>query len=522
MDIQALIQKLDKKQTTLLSTAILTVATTWLIRRAIKKSKEFKTLGAKEIPTPKGEYFYLGHLPLLGKYPSLKVTEWHRELGPIFRIKAGVQNWVFIGDPEAAHEIFVSKGSVSSGRPYLTYGNGIHGEGHRGIAFIDYDKSWKNARTASLNMLSPKSIDSLHEAIERETEYGVNLLITESHKQGDINPVDYTRLTSINFVLSTVFGIKGIQDIEDPLYKEIVHTMDVHVANISAVGDISAYLPILSFLDVIFRKERNLRNFVEKELRPLYRRLIKMARESDQPSLVKKLDEIKDSLEIDEKNIVILGIEMMVGGVDTISNALAFVLAILCHYPEWQKKMSEEIDAFVEKYGRLPYYTEREELPVVVAVLKETIRYRSSAYLGIPHKATEDIVYKDYVIPKGTVLISNNHTTNNDPNFFPEPEKFKPERYLGDIRSIYASSNGAIQSRENFSFGWGRRICPGIYMAENEMFNWLCRLLRKCTIEPITSSTGEKIYPELDDYIDLGAIVTPVPYKVHLAERTNV
>jgi hypothetical protein len=178
---------------------------------------------------------------------------------------------------------------------------------YRGIAFIDYDKSWKNARTASLNMLSPKSIDSLHEAIERETEYGVNLLITESHKQGGINPVDYTRLTSINFVLSTVFGIKGIQHIEDPLYKEIVHTMDEHVANISAVGDISAYLPILSFLDVIFRKERNLRNFVEKEHRPLYRRLTKMARESDQPNLVKKLDEIKDSLEIDEENIVILG-----------------------------------------------------------------------------------------------------------------------------------------------------------------------------------------------------------------------
>lgn len=357
------------------------------------------------------------------------MTEWHRELGPIFRIKAGVQNWVFIGDPEAAHEIFVSKGSISSGRPYLTYGNGIHGEGHRyviilnregtkvcmyrGIAFIDYDKSWKNARTASLNMLSPKSIDGLHEAIERETEYGVNLLITESHKQGSINPVDYTRLTAINFVLSTVFGIKGIQHIEDPLYKEIVHTMERHVENISAVGDISAYLPILSFLDVIFRKERNLKKFVEKEHRPLYRRLTKMARESDQPNLVKKLDEIKDSLDIDEENIVILGsmkkkkkkrqllfnlftlVEMMIGGVDTVSNALAFVLAVLCHYPEWQKKMSEEIDAFVEKYGRLPYYTEREELPVVVAVLKETIRYRPSAYLGIPHKATEDSKLKD-------------------------------------------------------------------------------------------------------------------------------
>lgn len=43
----------------------------------------------------------------------------------------GVQDWVFIGDPEMAHELFMSKGSVTSGRPFFTYGTGYHGEGER-------------------------------------------------------------------------------------------------------------------------------------------------------------------------------------------------------------------------------------------------------------------------------------------------------------------------------------------------------------------------------------------------------
>lgn len=68
------------------------------------------------------------------------------------------------------------------------------------------------------------------------------------------------------------------------------------------------------------------------------------------------------------------------------------------------------------------------------------------------------------MIPKDTVLISNAHTTNADATFYTEPEKFMPERFMGDTRSLYASSNANIANRELFSFGWGRRICPGIYL----------------------------------------------------------
>lgn len=215
---------------------------------------------------------------------------------------------MFIGDPEAAHEIFVSKGSLSSGRPFLTYGNGIHGEGSRGMAFIDNNKNWKSARTASLNMLSPKSVDDLHAVIEKETRVSVELLIHDYLKTPEegIDPVNYTRLSAINFILSTVFGIPGLSSAEDPIYKAIAHTMEQHIKLISVVGDMSAYFPVLSFLDVIFRKEKKMRDFVENEHRPLYRELIKRSRESEQPSLIKKLDSMKDSLGIDEDNMVVI------------------------------------------------------------------------------------------------------------------------------------------------------------------------------------------------------------------------
>ncbi|KAG1288706.1 hypothetical protein G6F65_000632 [Rhizopus arrhizus] len=486
MDFQKFIQNLDRKYTTVLTTAILTIAAAWFAKRAIKKSNEFTIPGLKDIPSPEGEYFYLG-----------------------------VQNWVFVGEPEVAHDIFTTKGSLTSGRPYVTYGYKFHGEGDRGIVFTDYGKSWKNTRTAALSILSPKSVDDLYHILDRETEFGVNLMLKDAlavqNKEGGIDPLAYTRLTAMNIILATVFGIQGSLSVQDPLYKRVLHNLEQNSAFISIGSDISAYFPVLSFLDVIFRKEKKMRDFVENDSKPLYRHLIQLARQSEQPSLVKELDSIKDSLNIDEQNMVAL-----TRGVDTISLAMAWVFAILCHYPKWQKRMLDEVDLFIQNYGRLPLFTERQELPSMIAFIKETIRYRPSFLLGVPHKATEDIVYKDYLIPKGTLLIGSAHANNNDPHFFSEPEKFKPERYLNDAKSIYASSNGNVQNRELFTFGWGRRICPGIYMAESEMFNWMTRLFQKCTIEPALSSTGETNIPDIDDCIDFGSIVSPVPYKIHL------
>ncbi|KAG1442411.1 hypothetical protein G6F56_011071 [Rhizopus delemar] len=263
MDVQTLFQRLEKKHTAILSTAVATVTLAWYIKRVIRKSKEFKNPGSKEIPTPKGEYFYLGHLPLFKKLPAVQVSEWHKELGPIFRIKMGVQHWVFIGDPEAAHDILMTQGSLTSGRPFVTYGTKHHGEGN--------SKLWKKTRNATHSVLSPKMVDSLHDIVSRETEYGVQLMLKDAMKTTEgINPLAYTRLTALNIILATVYGIPGAPDVHDPFYNRVLKNLEKNAELISIGSDISAYFPILSFLDVIFRKEAKMKRFVKEESRPLF------------------------------------------------------------------------------------------------------------------------------------------------------------------------------------------------------------------------------------------------------------
>jgi hypothetical protein len=65
----------------------------------------------------------------MGAVPAHKITEWHRELGPILKIKMGVQEWIFIGDPIAAQELFATQGIITAGRPFITFGACIYGEG---------------------------------------------------------------------------------------------------------------------------------------------------------------------------------------------------------------------------------------------------------------------------------------------------------------------------------------------------------------------------------------------------------
>lgn len=80
-----------------------------------------KRKGTKEIPTPGSAYPYVGHMLSMGEFPGRKVSEWINELGPIIKLRMGVQTWIMVGDPALAHKIFVSNGSESSYRPHSVY-----------------------------------------------------------------------------------------------------------------------------------------------------------------------------------------------------------------------------------------------------------------------------------------------------------------------------------------------------------------------------------------------------------------
>lgn len=98
--------------------------------------------------------------------------------------------------------------------------------------------------------------------------------------------------------------------------------------------------------------------------------------------------------------------------------------------------------------------------------------------IGVPHTNTKDDYYHDRFIPKGTCVIPNLTALHQDSELYPEPKKFNPDRFKDDHLDANLSANQSdYRRRDHFSYGFGRRLCPGIHIAEQSLFIVISRLL---------------------------------------------
>ena len=158
------------------------------------------------------------------------------------------------------------------------------------------------------------------------------------------------------------------------------------------------------------------------------------------------------------------------GGGETTSDILEWwLLAILVH-PEIQTRAHSELDKVVGR-ARPPTFADLPSLPYIRALVKETLRWARIAPFGVPHRSTADDWYEGVFIPKGTVCLPNLHVINSDPGIFGEDAaRFNPDRYLGDRGAgRTAAEEREMDSSHSTAFGFGRRGCPGRYIAEGTL-----------------------------------------------------
>jgi hypothetical protein len=217
-----------------------------------------------------------------------------------------------------------------------------------------------------------------------------------------------------------------------------------------------------------------------------------------------------------------------------------FVAALL--RPEIQTIAQEELDAVTSR-ERLPTLEDRPRLPFVDAVCKEVMRWRPIAPIGellastplacaevwpstgVPHATTGDDVYEGYFIPKGWYFQSANcfhswlicifrcdstvkrmvryqphwfllwlqpfsRAILHDPDVYPEPDAFKPERFL--------NSDGSLREDPTLTsvFGFGKRICPGRHLADAIFFIVVASFLSVFNIKKGDGTDGgPDVYP---------------------------
>ncbi|KAK9718153.1 Cytochrome P450 [Popillia japonica] len=162
---------------------------------------------------------------------------------------------------------------------------------------------------------------------------------------------------------------------------------------------------------------------------------------------------------------LMLTMEVFLGGIDATATTIAVTLHHLAHNKKVQNLARNEC---TQDDTRLPY---------LKACVKESLRICPTG--GASSRVTiTDTNIAGYLIPKHTLVAAFSSVTSNKPEYFDEPDVYRPERWLRD-------SNCNVHPFASVPFGFGPRMCPGRRIAEQEIVVLLKKILTSYELKPI-------------------------------------
>ncbi|KAK1242910.1 hypothetical protein MKX08_005722 [Trichoderma sp. CBMAI-0020] len=442
--------------------------------------------------------------------------------GPLTSVTVLGQTMVIIQDKQAAHEIMNEMSLKTSSRPKAVFAYELCGfeDFTSGKA---YDATFRLHRKVMHQQAGTKLLAGrFNEIQDTESRHLLQRILDDPE-----NLVKHFRTLAGAIILKIMYGYSIDPHAADPLVELIETMMDNLSVAMTPMRNLVDIFPALQHLPngfpgTGFKKTAQKMKKVNLDTAHIPYTFVEqqMANGSHRSSFVSNLieryssDKSNDAkLDHDTEDAIKWAAGIMYGGgADTTVSALsAFTLAMLL-FPEVQKKAQEEIDSVIgANPSRLPQFEDEERLPYVSAVAKELIRWYSVVPMTTPHMSDAEITYGGCRIPKGSLLIVSAWWLNHNPQTYPDPSRFSPERFLEPRNEPEPSG----------AFGWGRRICPGRYISNDTLFITVAQLLATFNITKATDKNGGFMEPKLDYSPGLISHPGSFPYAISVRSQKH-
>ncbi|XP_035693883.1 cytochrome P450 3A29-like, partial [Branchiostoma floridae] len=437
----------------------------------------FKKLG---IPNPK-PYPLFGNYLEYGKGANLFDKECYEKYNKVYGYFEGRTPNLMVGDLELIKEITVKEINKFTNRRTFDGQGDIFDNALTSLK----DTDWKRVRSAITPTFSSGKLKQMAAQVERCAD-GLVANLAENQKTG--MEFDMKRLAgafTMDVISSTGFGV-DVDSLHNPDHPLVTSAKSFFEFNFYNPMIIILFLfpslgGILERLGFTFFSKKALNYFSEavdtavsmrgsepNGTRPVD--LLQLLLQAHNEELDKKVP--NDAAKHGISSIEIKGnaIIMWVAGYETTANTLSLTTYNLALHPEVQEKVHAEIAALLEKREKLDYEAVN-DLPYLDMCISETLRMYPAAQ-RFDRICKEDTEVKGLHIPAGMIVNIPVYAIHYDAELWPEPEKFKPERFTKEEK----------ESRDPYAylpFGSGPRNCVGMRLAQLELKFALAKMLQK-------------------------------------------
>ncbi|KAF7728938.1 hypothetical protein EC973_005333 [Apophysomyces ossiformis] len=425
----------------------------------------------RPLPSPPGALPLIGHIGYLIRSPHLQMAEWAQKLGPIYRVSLGQRDYLILNNAEVVREILEVRGKINSDRVPTTI---VELMSKSGLIFAwgNENAFLKKSRRLLLSAISKRNFERKYPQLYNKETKEMICHIYRSVTEPEGMPLHaYAYLYTINMAMSLLYGTRYVS-LDDVAWKEL-YDLAVDFSHLGMAMLIECPKP-LEFLVGHLKDDAKKLQLRFQKIFGHYNNILRDAIANGKPIECLMNDIIKDE---EKENLTPIELEniaatIMIAATDTTAITLQNLFIILLNHPDVQSKAQAELDAIIGS-ERLPVEEDLICLPYIKAIITETIRFRPPIFLNLPHSTREYQTYRGYEIPANMGILHNIYATNFDPTIYHQPHVFDPERF---------HNSSETDQRDHWSFGAGRRLCPGNVFAEKSLALIAARVLWAFTI----------------------------------------
>nr|WJZ49111.1 cytochrome P450 [Isodon lophanthoides var. gerardianus] len=424
-------------------------------------------------------------LPIVGNIFQVSSTnvqqsfaQLSKKYGPLMSIHLGGLLAVVVSSPEMAKEILSRQ--VFLDRP-LVQAAQSHDHGSFSIGYLPVaTQKWKHMRKiCHEQMFTTQNLEKSerlrHQKLQQLIEYAQKCC--DAGRAVNIREAVFT--TTLNLMSVTLFSADAT-DFDSSVTAEL-REMIVGIGTLLGTPNYADFFPILKNLDP---------QGVRRQAEFYYGRLLRYVKtridqrielKRDNPSHPNKPDDFLDKLldittpgsgyNLTLEDIHHLLVDLYIGGSESTIMSIEWILTELLQHPHKLSKVKDELRNVMGDRKMIDEAEDMPRVPYLQAVIKEAFRMHPPGPLLFPRLTGDDVEINGYFIPKGTHIHINAWAIGRDPSIWPNPECFEPERFLNTDIDYKG------QNYELLPFGSGRRICPGLPVANRMVHSAMAALI---------------------------------------------